>query len=56
MRNCCKTFAGVLISDKNKMYNFFFVFTFLVLNYVIYFSRFLILYMREQENEIRTEI
>ena len=54
MRNCCKTFAGVLISDKNKTYNFFFVFTFLVLNYVTYFSRFLILYMRKQENEIRT--
>lgn len=38
------------------MYNFFFVFTFLVLNYVTHFSKFLILYMGEQENEIRREI
>ena len=42
MRNCCKAFAGV-ISDKNKIYNYFF--TFWVVNYSTYSSRFLILYI-----------
>lgn len=52
MKNRCKPLVGVLVSHADKIHHFL---NFCVVSDKTYFSRMLILYMKEQENKIRTK-